>query len=139
MIRFEGRYDEYAYRVSTRRASAAIKAAAEFNDGQWVTLNNDGEVVVSDGTSKSFIATSSKRDGRDNITTTGMIAYLMGTYELSTDQFDTTEDYTAAMTPLKVDGDGKLTPWDDQADGAEQIEAYSISAPVDGFLRIAVC
>ena len=131
MIKFHNRYDEYAYRVSTRDHDPSV---TELIEGTWVTLNEQGKIIVSDGTKKSFISIASTRTGRDTITPSGKGGYLMGHAELSTNVFDPTGTY-GAMTPLKVEN-GVLTPWEAE-DGSHRIEAYSIGAPVDGFLRIA--
>ena len=133
MIKFHNRYDEYAYRVSTRDLDPSV---VELEEGTWVTLNAKGNIIVSDGTQKSFISIASTRTGRDTITPSGKGGYLMGHAELSVDVFDPAGDYSAPMTPLKV-VNGQLTPWE-VTDGAHKIEAYSIGAPVDGFLRIAI-
>ncbi len=144
MIKFEGRFDEYAYRIATRKLSSTV---TELTEGQWITLDSNGEVVISDGSKKSFMVISSKREGRDNITGNGGRAtYLMGHFEVTTDQFDGAGSYDY-MTPLVVDANGLLTPATtmtaNTTTGAikgntpDQIVAYALGAPVDGFLRIA--
>ncbi len=133
MIRFENRFDEYAYRVATRELDPSVDTLIE---GQWVTIKN-GKIVISDGTQKSFMVTTSRRPGRDNISMSNKATYLHGNYEVTTDQFDTTAVY-GDMTPLKVNEDGILTVWNADEDSVHQIEAYAVQPPVDGFIRIIV-
>lgn len=132
MIRFENRFDEYAYRIANRAAAASV---TNLQDGQWVTLANDGRVEISNGTKKSFLVLTSRRNGRDNLSITDQVSYLHGAFELSVDQFDVNGAY-AAMTPLKVNSTGVLTPWVTGTDNPRFIEAYALGAPVEGFLRI---
>lgn len=130
MIKFENRYDEYAYRLANFDLDPTV---AILEEGQWVTIKS-GKLVVSDGTQKSFIAMGSKRDGRDQVggVPVKKIAVLHGKFVLSTDQFDAAGTY-GDMTALKVGAQGKLTP---VTAGTDRIEAYSVGAPVEGFLRI---
>jgi len=134
MIKFENRYDEYSYRISGP-ASAALPAV--FEEGTWVTLNNLGEVVVSDGSKKSFMATASRRPGRDTINPSGMVTYLFGHYNVSTDKFNPAGSYSV-MSPLKVIAGGILSPWIQVSDTVDEIVAYCITPPGDGFIQIAV-
>jgi hypothetical protein len=81
------------------------------------------------------MAISSMRTGRNDISVTQRVTYLLGHYEVSTDQFDTTGNYDTPMTPLAVNNDSVLTP----AQAGDRVEAYSIGPPTaDGFLRIVV-
>lgn len=129
MIKFENRFDEYAYRLAMFEVDPSV---TEIEEGQFVTLKN-GKLVISDGTKKSFIAIGSMRKGRDQIggVPVKKIAVLYGNYVLSTDQFDPSGTYSD-MTPLTVGNGGKLKP----AAGNDKVVAYSVAAPVDGFLRI---
>jgi hypothetical protein len=77
------------------------------------------------------------RDGRDTVTVSGKAQYLMGCFEVTTDQFDGAGTYHA-MTPLKVKAGGVLTPWVTGTDKVELIEAYALGVPADGFIRIAI-
>lgn len=134
MIKFENHYDEYAYRNASRKLDSSV--VEDVLEGQWLMINDAGNMVISDGTKKSFIGTSSRRSGRDNISPSGKVSYLHGDFEISTDQFDSAGTYTASMTPLKVKAGGILTPWSVATDKVNQIEAYSVVAPVDAFIRI---
>jgi hypothetical protein len=130
MINKENRFDEYSYRVAYRQLSSTVTSLEE---GQWVTIVN-GEIVISDGTQKSFICTSSNRSGRDQISGKPVrkVAYLLGTFELSVTNFDPLGTY-GDMVPLKVTTDGILT---DGVPGTDIIEAYAMGLPVAGVLRI---
>jgi hypothetical protein len=130
MINKENRFDEYSYRVAYRQLSATVTSLEE---GQWVTIVNN-EIVISDGTQKSFICTSSNRPTRDQIggKPVRKAAYLLGTFELSVTNFDPLGTY-GDMAPLKVTTDGVLT---DGIPGTDIIEAYAIGVPVAGVLRI---
>ena len=135
VIKFENRFDEYSYRVATRYIDPSV---TRLEEGQWVTLNDQGKVVISDGSSKSFIATGSKREGRDQVGGRAVqkVSYLHGVFELSVDNFDPAGDYASnPITPLKVVAGGILAPWN-AGDGAEKIEAYAIGQPSGGYLRI---
>lgn len=129
MINKENRFDEYSYRVAYRQLSSTVTALEE---GQWVTIVN-GEIVISDGTLKSFLCTSSNRAGRDQISGKSVkkAAYLLGTFELSVTNFDPAGTY-GDMVPLMVTTGGVLT---DAAPGAI-VEAYAMGLPVAGVLRI---
>jgi len=134
MIRFENRLDEYAYRVAVRPLDDSV---TELEEGQWVTINDSGKVVISDGTKKSFLCISSKRAGRDQISGKSVkkVTYYFGVFEVTVSNFDTAETY-GAMTPLCVNADGVLTPYDPANATPWLIAAYSLGAPVNGELRI---
>ena len=130
MIRFENRFDEYAYRV----ASLPLAADARVEEGQWVTVKN-GELVLAKSTDKkAFIAIGSNREGRDQVAGKFMrkISFLVGDFMLTVNNFDTAKTYTD-MTPLKV-VDGNLAPVESAE--AATVVAYALGAPVNGFLRI---
>lgn len=134
MIKVDNHFDEYAYRVATRSLDSSV--VSDVLEGQWVMITDAGTIVISDGTRKSFINTSSRRSGRDTITPSGKVTYLHGSFELSTDQYDTGGTYVG-MTPLKVKATGGvLMPWVSGTDAANKIEAYAVGAPVAGYLRI---
>ncbi|MDF2841732.1 MAG: hypothetical protein K0R00_158 [Herbinix sp.] len=135
MIKAEQRFDEYAYRVSDEYLSDSVTTLEE---GQWVTFNASGELVVADGTVKAFLAIGSKRPGRDQVSGVPVkkIPFLHGAFRLATDQFDPTGTYTAVITPLKVMAGGILTPWASATDSADKLVAYAKGAPVDGMLKI---
>lgn len=130
MIRFENRFDEYAYRV----ASLPLAADAKVEEGQWVTIKN-GEVVLAKSTDKkAFIAIGSNREGRDQVAGKFMrkISFLVGDFMLTVNNFNASKSYTD-MTPLKV-VDGNVEPVENT--GTETVVAYALGAPVNGFLRI---
>lgn len=130
MIRFENRFDEYAYRV----ASLPLAASAKVEEGQWVTVKS-GELVLANSTDKkAFIAIGSNREGRDQVAGKFMrkISFLVGDFMLTVNNFNTSKNYTD-MTPLKV-VNGNLEPVE-SSDGATVV-AYALGAPVNGFLRI---
>lgn len=133
MLRIENRFDEYSYRVAYREADPTI---TDLDEGQWVTIVG-GKVVISDGSKKSFLSISSKRNGRDQLggKSVKKVSYLHGAFELSTDKFDVTKTY-GDMTPLVVDATGNLKPFTEVSDKSWLIVAYSIGAPTNGFLRI---
>ena len=130
MIRFENRFDEYAYRV----ASLPLAASAKVEEGQWVTVKS-GELVLANSTDKkAFIAIGSNREGRDQVAGKFMrkISFLVGDFMLTVNNFDTAKSY-ADMTPLKV-VNGNLAPV--ESESTETVVAYALGAPVNGFLRI---
>lgn len=133
MIRKENRYDGFAYAVAHREVDSSVTA---LDEGQWITIQG-GKVVISDGSQKSFICTSSRRDGRDFIKGVPVkkAAYLLGAFELSVSNFDPAGTY-GDMTPLVVMAGGILTPFISGTHEDRQIVAYSLNAPVNGYLRI---
>ena len=149
MIKFENRFDAYAYREATKVLSSGIIASG-FEEGQWITLDADGQIVLSDGGKKSFIVTTSKREGRDLVSTNAVQkgTFLLGAYEITVQNnpnsatdtaFDSTATY-AVMDPLKVTTGGILTSWVSGTDTVDQIAAY-VAAPAvagSGLLRIIV-
>ena len=133
MIIRENRHDEYAYRVAAFELDPSV---TRLEEGQWVTLQN-GKLVIADGTKKAFIATGSKRAGRNQVggVPVKQVSILVGGFILTVDQFDATGTY-GELTPLKVKAGGILTPWISGTDKAEQIVAYSVNEPLAGSLRI---
>jgi hypothetical protein len=134
MLKFEGKFDEYAYRVANMELDDSV---ATLDEGQWITKNN-GKIVVADGTKKAFLVIGSKRTGRDQIGGKPIkgISFLHGSFfGIKTDQFDDAGTYNE-MTPLKVKAGGVLTPWVTGTDKVEQLEAYALGAPVGGVLAI---
>lgn len=130
MIRFENRFDEYAYRV----ASLPLAASAKVEEGQWVTVKK-GELVLANSTDKkAFIAIGSNREGRDQVAGKFMrkISFLVGDFMLTVNNFDTAKTY-GDMTPLKV-VNGNLAPV--ETAGTDIVVAYALGTPVNGFLRI---
>lgn len=136
MIRKENRFDEYAYRIATYPLDETVDTVEE---GQWVTLNEAGKVVIAKNTDpKAFICTGSKRVGRDKVSgrICQNISFLMGTFALTVSNFDTGGTYTAGITPLKLKDDGTGVVTSSSAPGTDTIVAYAIGAPKNGYLRI---
>lgn len=135
MIKFEQRFDEYAYRVADDYLDDSVVTLEE---GQWVTYNASGNLVVADGTTKAFLVIGSKRAGRDNVSGVPVkkVSFLHGAFRLRVDNFDSTGTYAATMTPLKVATGGILAPWVSTTDTADQIVAYAKGAPASGYLTI---
>ena len=138
MIRQYGRFDEYAYRTATRDLDPGVSALEE---GQWVTINAAGNVIVSVGAvgTKGFLCVGSKRSGRDQVTGKPVqkVSYLNGPFELQVSNYDGGGTYTAPMTPLKVMAGGVLTNWVTGTDKVEMLVAWAIGAPsTDGYLTI---
>lgn len=135
MIRKQNRFDEYAYRVANKRLSDSVVTLEE---GQWVTLDTNGELVIATGTQKAFIVIGSKRDGRDMVggKSVRKVSYLKGNFEFDVTNFDPAGDYsTSPITPLKVTAGGILTPAITPA--TDIIEAYAIGdVKPDGYLTI---
>lgn len=134
MIKFESRFDEYAYRVANLQLDPGVTSLIE---GQWITKDGN-KAKIADGTAKSFLCLSSKREGRDQMSgkVDPMVSFLHGSfYGLKVDQFDVEGSYDE-MTPLKVKAGGVLTPWTTGVDKVELLVAYALAAPAGGFLPI---
>lgn len=134
MIKFQGKYEEYSYRVSNLEIDPSVVSLIE---GQWVTKTN-GKVTIADGTKKSFLCITSMRTGRDQLSGKAekLVAFLHGAFfDIQVDQFDATKTYVE-FTPLKVVANGQLSPWISGTDSAALLVAYSTGAPVNGFLSI---
>lgn len=125
MIRKENRQDAYAYRLTF-----PVKAGVVIEEGQWVTLEN-GELAISDGSKKSFLATGSNRKGRDQVSGKfiSKLAVLKGPFSgLRVTNFDAAKTYTS-MTPLVITTGGILKP--KESEELDKIVAYSLGAPID--------
>lgn len=136
MIRFEGRMDEYAYRMSDAYLDSTV---TQLEEGQWVTFNAAGNLVVADGTEcKAFLALSSIRPGRNNVSGVPVkkATFLHGAFMLKVSNFDTGVTYEDKMTPLKLKAGGVLTKWASPADDAVPVVAYAKGKPMDGYLTI---
>ena len=130
MIRFENRYDEYAYRV----ASLPLAAGVTVEEGQWVTVKKGELVLATTEDKKAFLAIGSNRKGRDQVAGKFLrnISFLVGDFMLTVNNFDAMKTY-GDMTPLKV-VNGNLAPVETPA--SETVVAYALGAPVNGYLRI---
>lgn len=135
MIKKQNRFDEYAYRVANKRLSESV---TRLEEGQWVTFDEKGELVIATGTQKAFIAIGSLRDERDMVggKSVRKVSYLKGNFEFDVTNFDPLGDYAAKpITPLKVTAGGVLTPVTTPA--TDIVEAYAIGdVKPDGYLTI---
>lgn len=131
MIRNEGRFDSYAYRVGKFQLDSTVE---KLEEGQWVTIKN-GKLVVADGTEKkAFLVIGSKREGRDQVSGKAInkVSFLVGPFAgLKVSNYDAGQSY-GDMKPLCVTTGGILKP----TTGAEPVVAYGVGNPVDGFLEI---
>lgn len=131
MIRNEGRFDSYAYRVGKFQLDESVKNVEE---GQWVTIKNN-KIVIADGTEKkAFLCIGSKREGRDQVSGKAIskVSFLVGPFAgLKVTNFDTDGSY-GDMKPLCIKTGGILTP----VTGTEPVVAYGVGTPVDGYLEI---
>ena len=128
MIRFENRFDEYAYRVATLPLGDNVKVEG----GRWITIKG-GKIVIANKTdAKAFMAIGSNREGRDQVAGKFIknISFLVGDFMVTVDTFDKTKTY-GDMTPLTA-VDGVLAP----AGENETVLAYCLGAPKNGFIRI---
>lgn len=105
MIKFNSRYDAYAYRIGWFE----LKDGVTLEEGQWVKLDTDNKVVIAETGDKGFLAIGSRRDGRDQVSGKAVkqVAFLHGAFALWTDKVEGSS--VAPMTPLKITTGGKLT------------------------------
>lgn len=133
MIKFQARFDEYAYRIANLPLATTEKTVEE---GQFVTIKN-GEVVLATKTdTKAFLCIGSKREGRDQVSgkIVKNISFLHGAFfGLEVTNFDSMKDYSGGIKALTFE-DGKLKPV--EAPGTDLVVAYSLGAPVGGYLKI---
>ncbi len=132
MINAVNRFDSYAYRVSENLS----QTVTDLEEGQWVQTDDRGEVVVADGTKKSFLGLTSQRKGRDQIggRASRKAVFLHGPFALEVTNFDPAGDYAAGMTPLVVTAGGVLTPGKTPA--TDIVVAYAKAQPNNGYLKI---
>lgn len=133
MIRFEGRYDEYSYRVANMPLHKSCNTVEE---GQFVTIKEGALVLAGKDSKKAFLAIGSKRVGRDQVSgkASGNVSFLHGNSIVMSDQFNTSESYGDDMTPLTV-VNGVVEPSTTETD---LIVGYAIGQPVNGFLKIMI-
>lgn len=131
MIKFENRFDDYAYRVASVELDDSV---TELNEGQFVTFKGGKVAKATADSVKAFIAMGSVRKGRDQVSgrIVRKISVLVGPWILSVDTFDAGKSYSNDMTALTVNESGNLTP----VTASEKVVAYAIGAPQNGFLRI---
>lgn len=141
MIQFDSRYFNNAHRISDVSLASTVTT---LYDGQWLMLDSNGEMVISDGSKKSYLTISSKYGnpadninrqitegpaGRDNVTSTGRVSVLIGPYRIATDQYET-GSYSEGDA-LKVSSNGKLEAWDSANDSADAIVAWVWAPPAE--------
>ena len=141
MLKKHNRYDEYAYRIATLELDPSV---TKLEEGQFVTVNEAGKLVIADGTKKAFMAIGSKRVGRDQIggVPVKKVSFLVGQHIQTTSCVDTTQTYKA-MSPLKLKADGVLTLADPdkslEPDPAHKIVGYALGAlSADKFLKVII-
>lgn len=134
MVKFDSRYDAYAYRVGWFDLDSSVDTVEE---GQFVKLNNKGKIVLAgDGDAHAWLAIGSKRPGRNQVAgkCVNKIAFLHGAYCVSTDQVDGT---VAPMEPLKLAAGGKLTKATLPADAAKVVAWCIFQDATTGMTKIA--
>lgn len=142
MISYESQYIKNAHVLSDVKLASAVTTLYA---GQWLVMNADGEWELSTGAAnaKSYMTVSNKYGnpvdninrpitagpaGRDNVTSTGLAAVLIGPYRIATDQYENAV-YNAGAA-LKVSDNGKLTPLDG-GDDASLIVAWVFTPPAE--------
>ena len=129
MIKFNSRYDAYAYRIGWFELGDNVT----LEEGQWVKLNEENKVVIAGAGDKGFLAVGSKRKGRDQVAgkAVNQVAFLHGAFSLWTDKVTGTVD---PMSPLKIAADGKLEKATLPGD-AGTVVAWALQQK-DGFTQI---
>ena len=134
MIKKENRYDSYAYRISDVPASSELIAAG-WEEGEFLSFNDNGELVKATADTPAFMSMSSSRKGRDQFTgkTTRQASILFGAHRVSVTNYDSAKTYKGG-TPLYVNATGKLT-----TDKGKYLVGYACAAPsTDGYLKVMV-
>lgn len=141
-IRFDNRYDQYAYSFGARDLSPELQTMPVLEDGIWVTLDENGALAKGDPAKKCFILQTSSKPHRD--WANGFIvkkgSCLIGCSIVDTDMFDLEQSYDV-MAPLYVDkATGKLTSVKPTVDGGEPVvQAYVMKKPDDrNFMQILI-
>ena len=103
MIKFNSRYDAYAYRIGWFE----LKNGVTLEEGQWIKLDEDGKVVIAGAGDKGFFAIGSKRPGRDQVAgkAVNQVAFLHGAFSVWTDKVTGTVE---PMSALKIGANGIL-------------------------------
>lgn len=134
MIKKEGRYDSYAYRISDVPASGELIAAG-WEEGEFLSFNDEGELIKATADKPAFMSMSSCRPGRDQFTgkTTRQCSILFGASRVCVTNYDAEKTYKGG-TPLYVDATGKLT-----TDAGKYLVGYACDAPsTDGYLKAMI-
>lgn len=133
MIKFDSRYDAYAYRVGWFDIDDSV---AEIEEGQYVKLNDKKKIVLAgDGDSVAWMAIGSKRKGRNQVAgkCVNKIAFLHGAYCVSTNQVTGT---IQPMDPMKVGADGKLVKATLPADASKVVAWCLFQDTTTGMTKI---
>lgn len=133
MIKFDSRYDAYAYRVGWFDIDDSVDSIEE---GQYVKLNENKKIVLAEeGDSAAWMAIGSKRKGRNQVAgkCVKKIAFLHGAYCVSTDQVTGT---ISPMEPLKVGADGKLVKATLPADASKVVAWCLFQDVASGMTKI---
>lgn len=129
MIKFNSRYDAYAYRIGWFDLAEGVTV----EEGQWVKLNEDNKVAIADADDKGFFAIGSNRIGRNQVAgkAVNQIAFLHGAFSVWTNQVEGSPE---PMSPLKIGSAGKLTKATLPAD-AGKVVAWALQQK-DGYTQI---
>lgn len=103
MIKFNSRYDAYAYRIGW----FDVADGTTVEEGQFVKLNAKGKIELAGAGELGFLAIGSNREGRNQVKGKAInkIAFLHGAWSVWSDQVS---GVVAPMDPLKVASGGKL-------------------------------
>lgn len=103
MLKFNSRYDAYAYRIGWFE----LKNGVTLEEGQWVKLDENNKVVIAGEGDKGFLAIGSSRKGRDQVAgkAVNQVAFLHGAFSVWTDKVKGTVE---PMSPLKIGENGVL-------------------------------
>lgn len=131
MIKHSVRYDNYAYRLSDVPASAELIAAG-WEEGEFLSFNENGELVKAKASTVPFMSMSSSRRGRQQFLgkTTTATAILFGPARVATTNYAVEDSYVPGA-PLYVNDEGQATT----AAGSYLI-GYAAGEPVDNYLTI---
>lgn len=131
MIKHSVRYDNYAYRLSDVPASAALIADG-WEEGEFLSFDENGELIKATADTVPFMSMSSSRKGRQQFLgkTTTATSILFGAARVATTNFDAAQTYKPG-TPLYVDAEGQAT-----AVAGSYCIGYAAGEPVDNYLTI---
>lgn len=129
MIKFNSRYDAYAYRIGWFE----LKDGVTLEEGQWVKLDENNKVVIAGAGDRGFFAIGSKRPGRDQVAGKAVkqVAFLHGAFSVWTDKVTGT---VAPMDALKIGANGVLEKATLPAD-AGKVVAFALQQD-KGFTQI---
>ena len=131
MIKHSTRYDNYAYRLSDVPASAALIADG-WEEGEFLSFDENGELIKATAATVPFMAMSSQRKGRNQFMgkTTNAASILFGAARVSVTNFDSAKTY-APGAPLYVNATGALT-----TDKGSYLVGYAAGEVVDNYLTV---